>query len=83
MPVVPATSCTRLLFSSAMKTSPCASTATPQGTFSSALVAGPPSPDSPELPVALPATVYMFPAVIAIPRCVPELAGTSWIRLFW
>ena len=45
-------------------------------------VAGPPSPVSPFVPVALPATVYMSPAVMAAPHWVPLAAGTSWTRLF-
>ncbi len=54
------TSRTRLLLASAMKRLPAASTATPVGEYSSALVAGPPSPERPKAP--LPATVLMTPA---------------------
>ena len=50
-----ATTRTRLLSVSAMTRLPAPSTATPAGWSSSALVAGPPSPENP--PVPLPATV--------------------------
>src|SRR5216683_778076 len=71
VPPALATSWTRLLFVSAMYTSPAPLSATPPGAFSSAAVAAPPSPDSPLTPAALPATVEI----------VPEAAATFWTRL--
>jgi hypothetical protein len=49
----------RLLVVSAMKTLPSASAATPKGLYSWALVATPPSPENPGVPI--PATVVMMP----------------------
>ena len=60
-PVAWFTSRMRSFMESLMKTSPAASTATPSGQLSSALVAGPPSPEKPPFP--LPATVVMTPVV--------------------
>src|SRR5580698_4592626 len=74
-------SCTRLLSASAMKTSPALSSVTQAAWLSSDDDGAPPSPESPDAPDELPATVYMSPPVMAMPHCVPELAGTSSIRL--
>src|SRR5216683_1905689 len=71
VPPALATSWTRLLFVSAMYTSPAPLTVTPAGPFSSADVAGPPSPVWPLVPVALPAKVEM----------IPDEATTFWTRL--
>jgi hypothetical protein len=49
----------RLLLESAMKRRPEASTATPEGAFRDAEIAGPPSPEKPWVP--FPATVVMSP----------------------
>lgn len=59
----PLTSRIRLVPTSAITRLPFASVATPSGALSPALVAGPPSPEYPSVP--LPATVYTSPAVIA------------------
>ena len=53
----------------------------PPGPYSRALAAGPVSPVLPWAPVALPAMVYMSPAVIDCAHWVPEATGTSWMRL--
>src|ERR1700683_507561 len=63
----------RLLYLSAMKIFPEASTATPEGLFNDAEVAGPPSPDKPAVP--LPATVVMIPLAETFRiRLLPESA---------
>src|SRR5450756_1280985 len=46
------------------------------------VVAGPPSPELPLVPAALPATVYSSPAVIDWPHWVPGTLAISWMRLF-
>ena len=56
-PVAAGTSWIRLFPVSAMNTSPAESTATASGSFSSALVAAPPSPEDPAVPAELPAMV--------------------------
>src|SRR6266851_5705592 len=71
VPPALATSWTRLLLLSAMYSSPAPLTVTPAGPFSSADVAGPPSPVWPLVPVALPAKVEM----------IPDEAATFGIRL--
>ncbi len=56
----------RLLSASAMYSFPSVPTATPTGWSSSALVAGPLSPVSPQVP--LPATVEMLPVLLVYLR---------------
>src|SRR5580658_8366733 len=81
VPVSAASSWIRLLPASATYTSdPLAGIASPTGPSSSADVDAPPSPESPYDPVADPATVYMSPAVIEIPHCVPDDLAISWTR---
>ncbi len=71
VPEAAATFWTRLLPVSAIYRSPPVLSVIPAGDFSSAAVAAPPSPEDPELPDALPATVEIVPDALAI----------SWIRL--
>src|SRR6266699_5659944 len=78
-------STTRLLPASAMNKFPDGSIAMFAGRSSSDEVVAPftpasfgvPSWDRPKFPVGLPAMVYMFPAVIAMPHWPPLAAGTS------
>ena len=67
MPVLAVTLRMRLLPLSAINKLPAASTATPLGRKSWALVASPPSPPKPPLP-PLPATVVMMPVLAVILR---------------
>src|ERR1039457_1120884 len=68
--VPPETLRMRLLEESAMYRLPAESIATPSGTFSAALVADPPSPENPAVP--LPATVVILP---------PDTFKTRLLRL--
>src|SRR6202522_4177306 len=77
IPVVAFTFRTLLLGASAMYRFPTASNAIPAGVFNSALVAAPPSPEKPEVP--LPATVVMIPVFAAILRTL--LLKTSTMKI--
>src|SRR5216683_1766372 len=81
VPPATATSWTRLFSVSATYRFPDPSAVTACGPFSSAAEAGPPSPDIPLVPDALPAMVYMSPQLICWPNWVPDALAISWIRL--